>query len=257
MAKPAIYLTAQQIEKAVRESYSGAGYICLSQVRNGTGYARAARTADMLAVSTFPSRGLFAEGIEIKCALGDLKRELSKPEKAEEIARFCSYWWIAVPQGLTADVKVPPGWGIIEVDGKLKAKVLRPAPLLNPEPMDALFVCSVLRSFSEGNVPRSEVDPLIAAARAQEKQSCERFSDSRLKALEDGYTRFHIATGIDLLERNGHPIWTMGDVGQAIKLLVSMKGRPVAKILEARESLAESIKALDAALVVLDDSPPL
>lgn len=122
-----LYLQADQISAAVRKLYAKNGYVVLSQVRNGTGYARPDRTADMLVVSTWPSRGLHAEGIEIKSSRSDLMRELSKPEKADEIARYCQHWWLAVPEGLiTADMIVPETWGVITVNEKLNAKHSRP-----------------------------------------------------------------------------------------------------------------------------------
>ncbi len=52
-----LFLTAGQVDKAVRTLYEKQGCVVLSGVRNGTGFERSARTADMMAVSTWPSRG--------------------------------------------------------------------------------------------------------------------------------------------------------------------------------------------------------
>lgn len=88
------HTTASEIESAVRKLYEGNGYVVLRQVRNGTGYERKARTADILVASTWPSRGLHLEGVEVKVGRGDIRKELAAPEKAESIARFCKYWWL-------------------------------------------------------------------------------------------------------------------------------------------------------------------
>ncbi len=59
----ALYLDASQVYRAVREMFGRNGYTVMSEVRNGTGYEKKARTADMLIVSTWPSRGLYCAGV--------------------------------------------------------------------------------------------------------------------------------------------------------------------------------------------------
>jgi hypothetical protein len=253
----AIYLRAFEIEQAVRKLYSKNGFTVLSQVRNGTGFSKSPRTADMLAVSTWPSRGLYVEGFEIKSSAGDLRRELALPEKADDIARYCAYWWLAVPEGLTDNEMIPPNWGVISVDAKLKATVVTKATRMTPIPMDDLFVCSTLRNFAEGYTPLSEVQPLIERARKEERESAESMRNYRLKSLEEGFATFKEHSGIDLIERNGHPVWDLGSIADAVRLIVALKGRPVAEIMRAKQALTAGVEAINAALGILDDSPKM
>lgn len=254
--REALFLTADQIDKAVRGMYAKNGYVVLSQVRNGTGYARPARTADMLVVSTWPSRGMFAEGIEIKRDRGDLRRELADPAKADDIAKYCQSWWIAVPDGLiTADMLIPDTWGVITVDDKLKARVTKRGAVFSTVPMDTLFVCATLRKFAESYVHISEIQPQIQAAREDGQKQAESMRQYRLKELENAISRLREEAGIDIMSDRGHPVWNMGDIGQAVNLIAALRAQPIAEIASAQIKLRESIAAIDAALNVL--STPL
>jgi len=152
---------------------------------------------------------------------------------------------------------IPPNWGIIVVDAKLKAQISKPATKLTPTPMDELFVCSILRNFAEGYVSLAEVKPMIQSARDDERKSSETMRNYRLKSLEEGYAKFKEASGVDLIERNGHPVWTMGAIADAVRLITELHGRPVAEIMKAKDALTAGLSAIDAALGVLDGSPKI
>ena len=249
MKSKGLFLRADQIDQAVRELYRKGGYTVLSQVRNGTGFERAPRTADVLAISTWPSRGLFAEGIEIKVSKSDLVKELSMPQKAHEIARYCKHWWLAVSEGLVDEtVMVPPTWGVIEVNDKLKAKVTRRAEVLEAAPMDALFVCSILRNFSESYVHCSEIESRIKTAREEEQKRADTMRGYRLKELETAFQRFKAASGIDLITDRGHPVWEIGEIGKAVKLITSLRHSPIEEIQAIQATLQASLAAVEEAL---------
>lgn len=138
------------IFEALRKRYAPPSWAYFEEVRNGTGYARkTTRTADGLALSLWPSRGLELHGIEVKVHRSDWLRELDEPEKAEEIGRFCDRWWLACTPGVVADLaEVPIAWGLLEWDGK-RWKSKREAPKREPEPLDRLMLASLLRQASE------------------------------------------------------------------------------------------------------------
>lgn len=259
-----IFLKAEQVDTAVRELFTKNGNTVLSQVRNGTGYARSVRTADMLIVSTWPSRGLYCDGVEIKVSKSDLQRELENPAKADDIARFCAHWWLAMPTGLSAGLMIPPNWGVIEVDEKLKPKIAVSAAKLDPQPMDALFVCSVLRNFGESYVPLYQVQPKIDAAKkdaAEDAKIREGYEMKDLRSKIDSFveklTEFREKTGVDLLDdREKMASWDIGRIGDAVSLIVEMRGRPLDEMLKAKKSLAMGIEAIDAALGPLADRKP-
>lgn len=246
-----LYLTSKQIDGAVRKLYAGNGYSVLSQVRNGTGLSNEVRTADMLAISTWPSRGLFAEGIEIKSDKGDLKRELANPAKADEIAQYCERWWIACPEGLTEGLMIPPNWGVITVNAKLLSKVAVKGSALTAKPMDILLVCSILRNFTDGYIPREEVAPLVEKARNEERERVSSNLKYRHEQLEKAVASFQESSGIEILGPNGHASWELGRIGEAVKLIVAMRHKPLQEIMEARTALTSVVAAIDTALNAL------
>lgn len=244
---------ASEIEAAVRSLYEKNGYIVLSQVRNGTGFSKAPRTADMMIVSTWPSRGLHCEGVEIKVSRSDLQSELANPQKAEDLAKYCKWWWIAVPDDLiTPTMMLPEAWGVISVSDKGVAKVSRRAATLTAEPMDAPFVCSLLRNFSESHVHVSEIEPKLKEARAEASKAARADREYRLQEMERAIAEFKTATGVDLLTDRGHPIWDIGSVGEAVKLIAGLRSRPVADLREAAANLKGASAAIESALAMLN-----
>src|SRR3546814_18831404 len=66
---------------------------------------------------------MLIEGMEIKVGRGDWLREQRRPEKAEEIARYCDQWWLVTTEGVVADAsEIPTAWGwlLLERGGRLK-----------------------------------------------------------------------------------------------------------------------------------------
>jgi hypothetical protein len=176
-------------------------------VRNATGHLRTARYADAISVSTYPSRGLTVDGFEIKVSKGDWKRELENPDKAEEIARYCDHWWVVAPAGIVPPGTVPKGWGLLEAkkSGLFKTLV---APILTPDPLDRMFLVSMLRSahtLVEAAERRSPAEKATSDAWQkgwdEGKANGERVRSYRLeelKHLEKRVKEFKELSGIDL-----------------------------------------------------------
>lgn len=103
----------------------------LSEVRNSTGHARTPRTADALAFSLWPSRGLELHGFEIKVSRGDWLRELKNPAKADAIATYCDRWWIVAGDDkvvVSPEEELPKTWGLLVASDK-GLKTVKAAPL--------------------------------------------------------------------------------------------------------------------------------
>ena len=92
-AKKAQQYSAHELADRLAKKYAAPQYAFLEQVRNGTG-GFANRSADAMALSLWPSRGLMLDGFEIKGYRTDWLRELKNPAKAEELAVYCNRWWI-------------------------------------------------------------------------------------------------------------------------------------------------------------------
>lgn len=136
----------EEVFSRLERIFPSPAFVLLPQVANGTGQSREKRrTVDALAVSVYPSRGLYLAGIEIKITRSDWVKELREVEKASDIQRFCRQWYMACPVGVIPEGEVPLNWGLIVVrkDG---ATVVKPAVDLSPEPPDMPFMCAVLRA---------------------------------------------------------------------------------------------------------------
>jgi chloramphenicol 3-O-phosphotransferase len=152
----------------LRARYPSNAYAFFEELRNGTGYSRAARSADAVAFSLWPSRGLELMGFECKVSRSDWKRELDAPAKAEAIQQYCDRWWVVVSDAsFVAAGELPPTWGLLaatkgfEPDSKLK--VVKEAPKLEAKPLDRLMLASMFRNIADGEEARfrARADQLI------------------------------------------------------------------------------------------------
>lgn len=145
----------------------------LRSVRNGTGFPASLRTADAMAMSLWPSRGLELHGFEIKVDRRDWLGELKHPEKAEAICQFCDHFWIVATEKVVLEADVPKTWGWMEVR-KERLHVVKAAPELSHISPSRLFLASLLRTAV------AQVSP-----EAQQKEAYER---GFRKGREEGET---------------------------------------------------------------------
>jgi len=216
-AKPERW-TEQAIYKRLESRYPSPAYVLLPQVRNGTGFTKRARTADAIAVSVWPSRGLYLTGFEIKVSRNDWRKELADPSKSVSIQKYCRYWYVVSPVDVVPIDEVPDAWGLIYVHKK-KTTVQKQAPKLDEQPPDMPFVCSVLRSASEAMVTRDElrrhVDKATAhAAEAIEKAKHYDMMAYDLERLRERVCAFEEASGVSLKNN-----WSAGRIGEAVKVV--------------------------------------
>lgn len=182
MKKPdAPKLTEPQILAALRARFAAPEWAFLEQVRSRTGYQGAVRTADALAMSLWPGRGLELHGIEVKVSRADWKREKEEPAKAEEIQRHCDRWWLAIgDETIVQPGELPPTWGLLAPDPSPRAagalRIVTTAPKLEAGPMPRAFLAAILRNVDaakRGMVTREEIDGLVKAARAEGREQGE------------------------------------------------------------------------------------
>lgn len=235
-------MTESDVVKALAAHHEGTEWAFLAQVRNQTGFGRNVRTADAMAFSLWPSRGLYATGYEVKVSRQDLRKELDDPSKAEEIARFCKMWFIAAPEGVCKPDDLPLTWGLVEVKAAGKLKWTKPATP-NDHAIEPTwpFVCAIMRRVAESSVPMATFQAQIAAKtaeiekRAQENQSWE-LKEAR-KGLERERERiavFEKESGITL---DRYSNYFQGEIGQAVKLLRDMHNQtPFARLLSLRDA---------------------
>lgn len=146
------FLTATQVDRLCRKHFEPPHFVYLRQVRNGTGYSRrTTRTADAIAMGTWPSRGVYLHGVEIKVSHSDFLAELKNPEKAEEIAQYCHFWWLAISHPKVAPLnEVPINWGVLCVsEDSEKMEVLRDATKKDATRPDHSLIAALLRRVGE------------------------------------------------------------------------------------------------------------
>jgi hypothetical protein len=223
-------VTEFQFLQCLRSRYADDAYVVLPQVRSTTGFSRRkVRTADALAVSLWPSRGISVSGFEFKDSRTDWLKELAEPQKAEEIGRFCSEWWLVVSDPkIVAAGELPAPWGMIyATEGKCKtlAKVTKRSC---QEPTWE-FVAAVMRAAKDHVTPEAEIATRVQAAEKKVREryaadvqaavSREQMRSSRdLAALKEVVAEFEAASGIKLgttwESRNGKK------VGEAVKFVM-------------------------------------
>ena len=170
-------MTESQVAERLRKYYAPPAWALLFGVRSCTGYGKSdnnsrVRTADALAMSLYPSRGLFLYGIEIKISRGDWLRELRDPDKAEEIARYCSGWIIAAPPDVVDVDELPPHWGLLMVNTECRMKK-NPGHHPPDKNVDAPFLASLLRTVNT----MSPSEQALAEARYQAAVDARRIAE--------------------------------------------------------------------------------
>jgi len=130
--KSAPTASAAGVLDALRKGpFPAEAFAWLYEVSNATGWG-GKRYADALVFSCWPSRGIHLTGIEVKVDRYDWVRELKNPEKAQEIQKWCSFFYLAVTPGIVNLDEVPKTWGLYVVEGKT-AKLGKKAPEQNPK----------------------------------------------------------------------------------------------------------------------------
>lgn len=183
-----------QVHVALRKKFASPEWAYFEEVRNGTGFARSqTRSADALAFSLWPSRGLELHGVEVKVSRSDWLREKNDPAKAEEIGQFCARWWLATARDVVKDVgELPTTWGWLELekDGKT-LRQRRAAPKREAKPIDLPMVAALLRRASEDQCAHLSalVEPQVTARMADERErhaeQVRQLTDDRNEYMED------------------------------------------------------------------------
>jgi hypothetical protein len=175
-------VTAADVRAALKRYYGQPNYGIVFEVAQATGF-NARRHLDAMAMGLWPSRGLTLYGIEVKASRYDWRKELEQPQKAEELARFCDYFYVAAPKDVVPLNEVPDKWGLLELRGETIVEA-KAASKHEAEPTGRPFLAAIFRAASR------EVDPetLDALLRKREREFEEKF-DQRVKERAEQITR--------------------------------------------------------------------
>lgn len=236
------------VREALRLRFCPPAWAFLEEVGNGTG-ASCRRHADAVAMSLWPSRGLELHGVEIKVSRADWLSELRNPEKADEIAKYCDRWWLAVGSAeIVRPGELPASWGLLVLDGtRIVCKT--EAPKLEVAPLDLKFFAALLRKVHEAQVRVQAEARAEGFERGQSLGPVEHQAERQaLRALVDN-TQKSIA---DFERESGLKIdtWNAGDIGNAVRKFMSLSSRwdpePAQKLQDAAAVLERQAKELRA-----------
>jgi len=232
----------------IRKRHEGEGWCVFTELANGTGY-KVRGWADAAALGIWPSRGYELHGYEIKISREDLKKELRDPAKADNIGRYCHFWWLVLAEEKLMDgLVIPAAWGILVPKGGV-LRVARKAPRQSkPKSFDPAFVASMIRNVTKTWVPKHVHEALkeqqhAAAVRdlATQRQYAEEDATRELADLRKLVSAFEAAAGVTI-DR-----WRAGQVGEAVRLLLD------ARHTIGREAIARNIRDLDSMIRRLEE----
>lgn len=243
----------------LRKRYAPPAWVLLPGVRDGTG-SYASRTADGLAMGTWPSRGLELIGFEIKSHRNDWLRELKAPEKAEAICRFCDRWFIvASSDDIVKLEELPPTWGLLVASGKRGLVARKDAPVLTPAPMNRKFLAAVLRGAQKHLIDTDEIRAAVEEAREQTRtllQDQHKRSiahvQAELKELQTAVTEFNEGLELDysvaLRAYSSYGLHNRKAMGAAVKFVLDGGMKTMQRELKTTHErllrMAEEVKIL-------------
>lgn len=242
-------LTEEDLFKCLSVKFNSSEYALLPQVRDSTG-SNAQRTADAIALSLWPSRGLHLHGFEIKVSRGDFIKEIKTPEKAECISKYCHFWWIVVPDGLVSKEEMPVNWGLIyAIPEKKDVKIVKKAELLTPVDPSMSFWAAVLRraqaTITEDSIRTRVRNEIGLSEFNRGVKSAERdieHAKAQLKSLCDQVNKFENDSGVSITS------WRNGNIGVAVSEVVSgayLKTRErMNRMLEDAECIVKTLREM-------------
>lgn len=203
-------MTERELFKLLESRYSASDWVLVPQVPNGTGRYKD-RTADAVAMSLWPSRGLEVHGFEMKVSRADWLKELNgHGGKAEAVAQYCDRWWIVADKDVVKPDELPKAWGMLVVRGsQLAVKVQAPIKE-GTKAIDRAFLSGMMRACEKHWMRKATDEQLQAQLRAEFERGREtertiRQAESsgkakkydRLKAVIDDFEK---ATGLRISE---------------------------------------------------------
>ncbi|MHB8246247.1 MAG: MmcB family DNA repair protein [Acidimicrobiales bacterium] len=247
MTSASTALSAADVRDALHCRWPDGDYIVIEEAPDGV--ARLGRKLDLLAMSTWRSRGFELDGVEIKVSVSDWKRELKDAEKADWWWRHVHRFWVAVPAEIAERVKgdLPATWGLLAVSGGV-ARVVVKAPRHDAARLGWDQCLGLLRAASKagvGALQRAESRGYQHGAESASKVDGDDRLRRELDALQVKVAAFEKASGIGLAHT-----WGAEDAARVGRCVASVqKGfgspeRTVASMLRSADELGRIGDAL-------------
>jgi len=244
--KEKVEVTEGQLTEMLRDRYRPPEFAFIPQVRNGTGHVSDVRTADAIAMSLWPSRGLDLHGFEIKTNRADWLRELREPRKAEAMFHFFDRFWIVAPKDIVLPGELPPTFGLILKRGTV-LRVETEAPKHESERPDKLLLAAILRRAQECVTPEGRIKEARETGKLEgiklEHESAEN-ARKEVTHLKASISAFEKASGVQLNTYATGARWELAqnrNIGDAVRMVLDGKDSKVRNRLENLLESAEKI----------------
>ena len=215
-------MNTAEVKAALSKKFAAPEFAMLFEVRNGTGYQRSLRTADALAMSLWPSRGLELNGFEIKVSRSDWLKELNTAAKAEAFHPYCDRWWLVVgDRAIVRDGELPRGWGLLAPRGDALTIVTQAELNPEPKPVDRLLLAAIMRKVSEGGIDKKELELAENRGYTRGQEEKERslrhtmeYEAEQLTSLREAVREFEEKSGVKIIRFHA------GRIGDAVKVVM-------------------------------------
>jgi hypothetical protein len=244
----------------LRKKFPEREYALMQEVSDAAGFNRS-NSADFIAVGLWPSRGLAINGIEVKSFRSDWLRELKKPDKAENIFKYCDYFWLLTSDETIAKLEeIPPTWGWMSIKGE-KIIIKKEAPALSPLPVSKNFLAAMLKraqdktNWVHADSIKDKISEAKEYARSENKRQIDRL-EKELAEITNAVKEFKEASGIDL---KYYPRYNTSPkkMGEALKLLENGGAEHMKKKLLDLEKTAKTVyDAISKAIESLHEAVP-
>lgn len=224
-------MNSQQMRDALAKRWPADQYVVIEEAPDSAD--RMGRKLDIVAVSCWRSRGHQIDGVEIKVSMGDWRKELANPAKADFWWHHCHRFWLAVPTDMAPKVRdqLPETWGLLAVD-EASSRAVVPAPFHEPEPLAWCNVVGLLRASAGAgvNALARAREAGVAEGIERQRQQQERdpwgdtFHKGQLDRLLARVDAFREASDIDL--NKAFSVDEARRYGQAVTLVRRHFARP-------------------------------
>jgi hypothetical protein len=221
------YTEADVLEALALQHPGPEKWVFLTHVPDATSWDKS-RTADAIAVGCWRSVGLRLHGYEVKVSRSDWLREIQQPEKSEQFAALCHYWWIAAPPGVVELEEMPANWGLRVVqrtgEDNYSARVKKAATFNEGAMLDYGFFAACLRVAAKRSPERKSHAEALAAEFQRGQEDGRDDAKWQINNLTEALER-HNKTLAEFEDTSGLHIssWDAGRIGEALRAFMQLK----------------------------------
>jgi len=232
-------MAKKDVWSLLQKRYPANEYALMQEVSDAAGFNRS-RSADYIAVSLWPSRGLSINGIELKSFRSDWLGELKNPKKAENIFQYCDFFWLLTTDETIAKIEeIPVSWGWLCIKGET-ITVMKYAPKLTPVAISKNFMVAMLKRACDKSkfVHIDSIEDKLKDERQKgrdESKYAVEHAQKTTKEYKDIIDEFQSASGIQMNRWSNHT-----KIGEAVKFIEGGGTDSIIKQLQGLETTAQT-----------------